>query len=202
MSSTSDLVTVAQVKTDLEMVDTAYDALIGSLVTAASRAIMQRTRREFAPQSASSARDFAVVGRLVDFSPGEARAVSSVVLDPDTSATTLTSSQYRLRLAPQSTTTYATMMLGASVALPAALDEFGSYVVRVTATWGAWDTASVPEDVRRACIATVGAWMDRAVAEYGVDTGDGRSVGLASAGTWAIPGAAWTLLQPYARMVV
>lgn len=200
--ATSDLCTVAQVKVDLEMSDARYDALIGSLVTSASRAIMQRTRREFAPQSASTARDFHAAGRVVDMAPGEARSVTSVVLDPDTIATTLSSAQYRLRLAPQSTTTYATLVIGASVSLPAALDEFGSYVVRVTATWGAWDTASVPEDVRRACVVTVGAWMDRAIAEYGVDTGDGRSVGLASAGTWAIPGAAWTLLQPYARMVV
>lgn len=197
-----DLCTVAQAKTDLELTDTRYDALIGSLVSTASLAINRRCQREFAGQTNSVARDVRATGRWVDLAPWDLRSATSIVLDPAGDNTTLTTSDYQLVAAPNAAGTSIAVELSRYVALPNALDKFGAYIVRVTGNWGAWTTATVPDDVRRACIVTVGAWMDRAVAEYGVDTGDGRSVGIASAGTWAIPGAAWTLLQSHTRATV
>lgn len=200
--ATLDLCTTAQVKADLEITVSTWDTLIASLISSASVAIMRRSSREFAPQTSASTRDVRATGRVVDLAPYEVRTVTSVVLDPASANTTLTTSQYQLVAAPNTSTTSVLLRIGESVALPYALTEFGGFTVRIVGDWGAWSTATVPDDVRRACIVTVGSWMDRAVAEYGVDTGDGRGVSPASAGTWAVPGAAYTLLQPYLRMVV
>jgi hypothetical protein len=44
--------------------------------------------------------------------------------------------------------------------------KFGYAQLQVRGAWGAWDTADVHEEVKRACIVTVAAWLDRAVEEY------------------------------------
>lgn len=58
----------------------------------------------------------------------------------------------------------------------------------------------VAEDVRRAAVITVSSWLDRGIADYTSLVEDGRELRPDRSSTWAIPYAAHTLLQPWARL--
>lgn len=200
--ATYDLCTTTQVRTDLEITSATHDTLIASLVSSASVAIMRRCQREFAGQTASATRDVRAQSRWIDLAPWDLRSATSIIIDPAGDNTTLSSTDYQLVSAPHGSGSYIAVELSRYVAMPTAISKFGAYVVRVAGAWGAWTTATVPDDVRRACIITVGSWMDRAAAEYGADLGDPSVSGTQSAQTWAIPGAAWRLLSPHSREVL
>lgn len=201
-----DLVTRAELKAQLEVTTSAEDSLLDALITAASRAIARRYHREFTPKTASATRRFRVDGCLVDMSPHDLRTASAVTLHPESaSPQTLTPSvDYVLGPVGGSLGGFTHVHLSARLDLVSNLSSsFGFAQLDVAGAWGLFDTAEVPEDIKRACIITVGAWTDRAVAEYAVPGADGGwEVRPDRASTWAIPSAAHRLLEPWARVVV
>lgn len=143
--------------------DTSQDAVIASLISRASLAIMRDCQREFAPASSSAARVFrySTPGRM-SLAPYEARTVTNVRMDSDqASPVTLTASQYRLWPVPAPDGTYLTLLFDGTEG--SSSSAWRDRVVEVTGTWG---MAAVPEDVRHACVVTAATWFRRDVAAF------------------------------------
>lgn len=198
-----DLVTLAEVKAQLEITDSSRDTAIIAMISAASRAINRRYSRELTPKTASATRRFRVpirnTLRLVDFQKYELRTATTVTLNPQGSPQVLVAdTEYILRPigGAETTATFLELQIADDINIETEYSlRFGFGLVEIAGAWGAWDTADVLEDVKRACIACVGAWLDRAVAQYGL-TGldDPRGLLPTGFGTWAIPAAAHSLL--------
>lgn len=143
--------------------DTSQDAVIASLISRASLAIMRDCQREFAPASSSAARVFrySTPGRM-SLAPYEARTVTNVRMDSDqASPVTLTASQYRLWPVPAPDGTYLTLLFDGTEG--SSSSAWRDRIVEVTGTWG---MAAVPEDVRHACVVTAATWFRRDVAAF------------------------------------
>lgn len=143
--------------------DTSQDAVIASLISRASLAIMRDCQREFAPASSSAARVFrySTPGRM-SLAPYEARTVTLVRMDSDqASPVTLTASQYRLWPVPAPDGTYLTVLFDGTEG--SSSSAWRDRIVEVTGTWG---MAAVPEDVRHACVVTAATWFRRDVAAF------------------------------------
>jgi uncharacterized phiE125 gp8 family phage protein len=201
-----DLVTLAEVKAQLEVTTSGDDALLGALITAASRAIARRYVREFAPKTASQTRRFRVEGRLVDLAPHDLRSASSVTLHPESGSPMALVADQDYALEPLGGSlggSYLRLRLSTRTSLASAFaDAFGFAQLDIAGAWGLFDTVEVPEDIKRACIVTVGAWSDRAVAQYAIEADAGWEIRPDRASTWAIPSAAHRLLEPWARVTV
>lgn len=181
---------------------TTPDDLVQTFITAASSVIPNRYQREFAPVG-TAARMFRVDGSLVDLAPFDLRSATTVTLHPEqASPSVIAASGYALLpLNGSLGGTYLYLRLGASVGLPSSFaDEFGFAQLEVVGTWG---MAAVPADVSRAAALTVSSWLDRAIAEYGIQgLDDGQSLRPDPPRGWPIPFAAHQILRPYERVVV
>lgn len=201
-----DYVTTAEVKAQLEITTTSTDALIQALITAASLSLNQRLKRELTPQTEDATRTFRVDGRYVDLAPSDLRSATTVTLEPQTggSPTVLTAGTgYALRPpgGADQASTYTALKIAASVSLQSAFwQEFGYTELSILGDWGAWNTASVPADVKRAAIVTVASWMDRATRDYADLAEDPRAIRPARYATWAIPNAAWSAVAHLERI--
>jgi hypothetical protein len=142
----------------------------------------------------------------VDLAPYDLRLATAVTLHPEgDDDQVLTDTQYMLEPvgADPLTDTFNRLRVASALSLASTtLTEFGYALLDITGAWGCWDAVSVPENVRRACVLTVGSWMDRAVAEYAMDTDGGRQIIPDRGATYAIPMAAHRLLEPYDRKSV
>lgn len=202
----ANLCTVSNVRDMLEVTaDTSRDALIASLIPAASAAIMNEVDREFAPATTSATRRFRVDGRVVNLAPFDLRTVTTAVINPETSSpTTLAvTADYQLEPVGAPSGTYTSLALSAWLASLYAsntLYAFGYALLDIT---GAWGFAAVPADVNRACVLTVGSWMRRDVASMfaagELDIGGG-GVAVGMPGSLRIPDAALKLLAPWYRL--
>lgn len=208
MADVVDMCTIADVRAQGEMqsTQTTSDALIQSLITAASRIIVTRYEREFTPQS-SGTRRFRVDSRVVTLSPFDLRAVTAVTLHPESGSPQTLTMDTGYSLAPVNGSrvlgTFHTLRLASRLPLTSSYaTAFGHALVAVTGDWGAFTTASVPDDLRRGCVLTVASWLDRAIADYSLQGDDGRGLRPGGFGGWPIPAAAHRIFQPYARMVV
>lgn len=205
--ATVDYVTRAEAQTQLESTNSSLNALYDALITAASRALNKRLRRELTPKTSAAARRFEVRTRVVDLYGDDLRTASAVVLHPQTSSPKTLAVGTNYRLAPVGTTedtgTYTRLIISSSTDIGGSdeVARFGFSEIEVTGNWGAWDTAEVPEDVKRAAIVTVGSWQDRAVAEYAASgQEDPRLIRPDRFATWAIPAAAYSLVAHLQRM--
>lgn len=196
-----DFCTRQNVKDQLEITNAASDTLIDALITAASRAINNRYDRELTPKTAAATRRFEVRSRLVDLAPYDLRTVTAVTLSPQDASPTTLAENVGYTLLPvggsQPTGTSLLLRIAKDVRIETSFaDRFGYELIDVAGAWGAWDTADIQEDVRRAAILTVGSWLDRAVAEYGVQGADDpRQIRPSRFAGWAIPFAAHALLM-------
>lgn len=148
--------------------DTAQDAMIDSLISRASIAIMRYTDREFVSQvSTPTARVFELEllrDGFLDLAPFDAQAgtVTSVVLDTDVATPrTLTSAEWRTFPTPARDGVISALRI-----IPISLGGYHRFKhrqVTVTATWG-W--ASVPADVEHAAVVTTAIWLRRDVAAF------------------------------------
>jgi hypothetical protein len=206
MPGAQDLCTLADVRASLEIptADTSRDALIATLITAASEAILNETDREFAPVTASATRRFRVDGRQVSLAPFDLRTVSAATMNPETSSpTTLTvTSDYQLLPIGAPSGTYTSLELSgflASLYASNTLYAFGYALLDIT---GAWGFATVPLDVNRACVITVGSWLRKDVATMFGPGEIGLAGGIAPSfpATLEIPRAALYLLGPFYRL--
>jgi len=203
--STRDLCTVADVRASLELTaDTSRDALIATLITQASDAIMNEVDREFAPATTSATRRFRVDGRIVNLAPYDLRTVSAATMNPETSSPTtlVVATDYQLEPIGAPSGTYTSIALSgflASLYASNTLYAFGYALIDIT---GAWGFATVPADVNRACVITVGSWLRKdvttlfAMGDLGVD--GGITPGMPA--SLQIPKAAKALLGPFYRL--
>ena len=193
------LTTLEEAKEQLEIATAQRENLLRMLVPAASAAIADRCHRELAPRVASATRSVRARARVFSLAPYDLRALTTVRVDPAGAADTLAAADYQLAGPHPLTGTVQALKLARGVALEAytAFSEFGEVEVELQGSWGAWNTEDVPDSVRRACVVTVGSWLDRAVAEYGAGVAEETDSGLVPvrARTWGIPRTAYDLLQ-------
>lgn len=204
--ATVDWVTTAEVKAQLEIQGSGRDTAIAACITAASRVLNRRCARELTPKTASATRMFRVFPRqhrsgvLVDLAPFDLRTAATVRLHPEgTPVTLVQNTDYALWPVggAQPTATYLGIKLSSVLSLESSFSEsFGYAQLEVQGAWGAWDTAEVPEDVKRACIVTVGSWIDKAMSEYGAEFAEEpRAIQSAIFAGYAVPRGALSILQ-------
>jgi len=197
-----DLTTVDAIKETITLPDSNdnLDAIIPTLISQASKAIMHWCKREFAP-SATATRRFKVDSYHIDLSPYDLQSVTTVVLHPEQSSPqTLTSGYYMLKPIGAERGVYTSIDLSQYLAITSqTMMMFGYALMDITGTWG---FASVPDDVVRACNITVGSWLTRSApagsGTYGVPANAAMGATLFR-NDWAIPWAARNLLGPFKR---
>lgn len=202
----SDLCALSDVRTALELpgTDTSRDPLISTLITQASKAIMNDTGREFAPATASATRRFRVDRFKVDLEPYDLRSATTVTLHPESSSPVVLSANTDYQLTPigAPSGTYTSVKLSASLAAIGSSTtafQFGYALLDIA---GAWGFATVPVDVQRAAILTVSSWLRRDVMSFALssDIELGRGLAPALPSGFAIPADARRLLQPFQRL--
>lgn len=189
------LTTLAAVRSHLQKQssDTGQDAVIESLIDAASWTIIQRYGK-FAPVETAVTKKFDWDGghRLSLF-PYYLRSATTVVLDTDQSSTSTLSAavsvnDYALR--PKSP------LDGVYKWLRLPNHQVNVDLEREVSITGDWGYATVPADVAHACVITVAEWLRRGVQAFGTGFTSEEDAGLAPAG---LPMAAKRLLAPYDR---
>lgn len=167
MAST-DLCTLSEVRSFLQKqsTDTGQDAIISSLITRASLAIMRYCDREFAPATTAATRKFEwhPNATFVDLAPYDVRSVTTVRLDSDqTTPTTLTTDEYRLWPRPNRDGTYQALRIRPWTIVSPSWQFPDVREVEVTGDWG---FAAIPEDVKHTALVTVATWLRRDVAAF------------------------------------
>lgn len=167
----SDLCTVADVRARLQKPtgDVGQDAIMETLITAASKVISNYCNRQFISEGTSTTSHVYSV-RLngyrrgyVDLVPYDARTVTQVKLDTDqTSPTTLTTEEYRLLPKSQAGDGVYSYMLLQPFGLTGSM-RWPEREVTVTGTWGFLE---VPADVNEAAVETVALWLRRDVSAF------------------------------------
>lgn len=194
--ATFDLCTLSDVRAFIQMptVDTEQDAIISSLVTAASKAILRFSRQEFAPANTTATRSFEYDRRgFLDLSPYSLQTITTIQVDTDdASPTTLTTDQWRPYPLNNPDGVYSALRLW--IAGGRAI-----WLNRRVAVTGVWGYPSIPEDVALAAKLTVAIWLRREVSAFSKTMNlDVAKVELPS----EIPTVAKGLLTPYVRQVV
>ena len=205
-----DLCTYADVKLRLEAASDTRKTMLEALITDASRAILEEYEREFAPVTTAATRKKQIGldamgewGALIDLAPWDLRSTSSVKLHPElgSGATTLTNgSDYTLEPLEQPDGVYTAIRLSPFLTLASDFSQRFGYAQLEIA--GAWGFASVPENVKQACVETVLAWANKPVVS-GLDAGqDVREFGAANIPVQrGIPGTARDFLRSFERPV-
>jgi hypothetical protein len=201
-----DLCTLADVRQALELPtsDTTRDTLIQSLITDLSRAINREYDREFSPATASATRRFQIpAGSLIlDLTPYDLRTVSSLKLNPDIDGgSTLTAStDFQLMPVNSSQGTFLGVRFSnrvSSLHSSQTAMDFGYTLCDIA---GAWGFATVPEDVKRACVIAVQAALRRDLTELAIaGIEEPQSIAPEGPTTHAIPGASRRFLAPFRR---
>lgn len=197
----ADLTDTASVREHLQITDatdTTQNALIATLITAASTAIHSYCQREFATDAGtgSVARKFRYNGNgVLPLAPWDARSITSVVIDTDGTNPdniTLTADEYRALPLGATHGVYHTLHIRGRGVSSGSSTPWPTYrQVTVTGTWG---FASVPAPVELACILTVAYWLRETSQHVGQVFGEETSFDAARA---SIPAIAKRLLDPY-----
>jgi hypothetical protein len=201
-----DLCTLANVREALELptADTTRDNLIQTLISDLSRAIMRECDREFAPATSSATRRFQVpAGSLyLDLNPYDLRTVSSLTINPEASGGTALTATTDFQLMPVTSpqgpyqgVRFSNRLTSLHVSQTA--QDYGYTLVDIA---GAWGFASVPEDVKRACVVAVQSALRRDLTELAIaGIEEPQSIAPEGPATHAIPAASRRLLAPYRR---
>lgn len=187
----ADLCTLVQYKTAIgAQTAGGRDEMIQDAITAASALLAVTYEREWvAPDPAVLTRRFAVVDGVIDLAPYDARAIDSIVLDPDGAGTTVAPSDIQVLPLPS--------VHGVITHLELTDSSTATGVADVTGTWG---FAAVPQIVQRACIETVRAMTRADPGRYGAGMSDDARPGdAAPPGTYAIPPVVRQWLDPFRR---
>ena len=165
---------------------------------------MNEVDREFAPATASATRRFKVDGLTLNLAPYDLRTVSTMTLNPETSSPQVlnVTTDYQLQPIGAPSGVYSSVKFSAWLAAlygSTTLYAFGYALVDIA---GAWGFATVPLDVNRACVITVGSWLRKDVAALlaagELDLGGGLTPPFPA--TMEIPNAAKRLLGPFYRL--
>lgn len=206
--STVDLCAIADVGVAFSLPTPTDDQLVQTLITAASRAIMARYNREFTPQADAATRTYRVDNGIVDLVAHDLRAATTVTLDPNGTPKVLTvGTDYKLLpINGSSLGTFTHVALSRQLTVSSSTTtNFGFGELQILGNFGAFTTATVPEDIRRAAVETVGSWIDRAAAAYAsqpsLSDHDFAARPDRFSG-WGIPATAHRILSQYDRVVV
>ena len=201
-----DLCTLSDVREALELPasDTTRDALIQTLITGMSQAINREYEREFSPATGSATRRFQIpAGSLIlDLTPYDLRTVSSLKLNPDIDGgSTLTASiDFQLTPVVNPQGPYQGVRFSnrvSSLHSSQTAMDFGYTLCDIA---GAWGFASVPEDVRRACVIAVQSALRRDLTELAIaGIEEPQSFSPEGPATHALPAASRRLLAPFRR---
>lgn len=205
--SSSDLCTLNDFReiSQIPISDRKRDQLVQNMIPIASDAITRYSRREFAPVAGTVTLRFQVDNLTVNLDPHDLRSVSSVSLNPESSAPiTITSpTQYTLEPvgAPWGTYQYLRLSRTNLSWYSTTLINYGYALVDIAGQWG---FGTVPPAVKMACVRTIESWVDRAQAAYGVQdfADDPRGVAPAYESAYGIPPGARRLLAPFCRTVI
>jgi hypothetical protein len=200
-----DLCTLANVREALELPasDTTRDNLIQSLISDLSRAIIREYDREFAPAATATRRFQVPAGSLLlDLAPYDLRTVSTLTINPEASGGTALTATTDFQLMPVVTQqgTYESIRFSArltSLHTSQTAQDYGYTLVDVN---GAFGFATVPEDVKRACVIAVQSALRRALTELaiaGID--EPQAIAPEGPATHSIPAASRRLLAPFRR---
>lgn len=199
-----DLCTLADVKQALETTESSRDALINTLITQASDAIIDETSREFAPATASATRRFRVDTLNVSLEPYDLRTATTVTLHPESSSPQVLAAATDYQLLPIGALSGTFMSLELSAYLASlysseTVSRFGYALLDIA---GAWGFTAVPENVKRAAVLTVSSWLRRDVMSFALsaDVEIGRSLAPSLPSGFAIPADALKLLEPFYRL--
>jgi len=171
---TGDLIEIGELREFLQKpsLDHDQDVEMRRLIKRASKAIAMYCRREFAPPVTAATRRFTVdpnslirAGgrqvRVVNLSPHDLRSASAVSMHPETAAPTTLTADTGYILWPHNAPdgTYTEIRVSTEVAITSdVLGDFGFAYLDVTGDWG---FATVPDDVRFACVSQVAVWARR-----------------------------------------
>lgn len=182
------------------------DELILAYIGDASVAIMREYEREFAPATTAALRTFPVdVSRVInhsitcDLAPYDLRSVSLARLNPETATpvTLVANTDYMLMPFSPATGVYTSIAFRNTLAtFSQSLYLFGFLQLEITGNWG---FATVPTDVRRACVLTVQSWVRRDTASFNLGADDARVVQPDISTNYSIPFAARRLLKNFQR---
>lgn len=200
-----DLCTVANVREALELpaADTTRDNLIQSLISDFSRAIMRECDREFAPAATATRRFQVPAGSLyLDLAPYDLRTVTSLTMNPEASGGTALTATTDFQLMPVTTAQgpYQAIRFSnrlTSIHVSQTAQDYGYTLVDIN---GAWGFASVPDDVKRACVIAVQAALRRDLTELAIaGIEEPQAIAPEGPATHAIPAASRRLLAPFRR---
>lgn len=200
-----DLCTLANVREALELPasDTTRDNLIQSLISDLSRAIIREYDREFAPAATATRRFQVPVGSLMlDLAPYDLRTVSTLTINPEASGGTALTATTDFQLMPVVTQqgTYESIRFSArltSLHTSQTAQDYGYTLVDVA---GAWGFATVPDEVKRACIIAVQSGLRRDLTELAIaGIEEPQSIAPEGPATHSIPAASRRLLAPFRR---
>ncbi len=193
-----DLCELEQVRQAMEIkpTDRKLDDQIRALIPVASQLVQEEIRRELTP-TASATRDFPIRSGIIDLDPYDLRSVTTMTLNPSTSPTVLSASDYRLHPIGGAAIggTFTEVELAAGIAWQDNGD-FGGGVLRIA---GAWGHTSVPRIATQAAILCVRAWLRRDQATYAGVGDDMRTVVTGMENTYALPRAAKSILRSLYR---
>lgn len=203
-----DLCTRAEVRLAMELAtaDTALDPVIDDLLPVATQLIQQDCQRELL-STGSATREFRILGAagpapIVDLAPHDLLTATTVTLDPLGSPKVLTANtDYELRPFGGSAVggVYTEIALSGNLGIaPSSLGDFRTARLRVVGNWG---MAAVPELANRAAIIAIRAWLRRDMTSYAeaAEGLDARTLVPSAGGTYALPLAAKTILNPLRR---
>jgi hypothetical protein len=172
-------------------------ALIQSLITAASDAIMDEVDREFAPATTATRR-INVGGYAVSLAPYDLRSVTTLTLHPETTSpqTLVAGTDYELLPVGAPSGTYSSLRLSSYLWLAGdTAYRMGHSLIDVN---GAWGFATVPNVVNRACVLTVLSWIRRDISALGLSNEFDSAAAQPTA--FGIPYEARRLLTPFYRL--
>lgn len=162
--ATGDLTILSAVREHLQLVSgqTDQDALIGTLITQASRMIGRYTGRQFAATAAGTTYKFKYDGQgHLAFTPYDLQSATLVQIDSDTATPTtlVAATDYYLMPLNADDGVYTSMQIrNYSPPLKSSTIDYQPFrQVSITGTWG---FAAVPSDVALACNMLVG-WLMR-----------------------------------------
>lgn len=172
--SSIDLTDLASLRTFMQTPagDVEQDAIIGQLITAASRAISTHLGRELR-SSGTATRRFELDARnqpssldghpaRLDLHPYDLQTLTSLRVDPEATPTTLTlDADFRLLPVTKADGSWTAIRFYSLPSTTGASN--GSRVIEITGTWG---LPSIPAEVQHWCNVTVATWLRRDVSAF------------------------------------
>jgi hypothetical protein len=148
--------------------DTAQDAVISSLITRASKLIMNEVDREFVTAGTNpQTRRTQVENAVVNLAPWDLQSATTVTFNPEsTSPSTLVANQDYVLLpvkAPNGVYTALQLSKSLSVAASRTAQAFDLALLDITGNWG---FPAIPADIVQACAIAVVIWMRREVQAF------------------------------------